>query len=355
MKKWAWLFLLTACSIACSKTPPPAPPPPAYVTVVKPQIANVPIYLEYIGHVEANQTVHVKAQISGTLMGQFFKEGQEVQKDDLLLTIDPSLFQAALDKARGQLAEHLANLEIAKTKVERYSKIVHDDYISKLNYEQLVADVCTAEAAIQQSAAEVETAQINHSYCTIRAPFTGMTGKLLVNVGNYVPVGGDSLLTLNQITPIRVSFYVPEKELPRIAALHQKKPLKTIVFQNGEPIEGELFLIDNQVDETTGTILLQATFPNHDKRLWPGEYLDVRLILDIQKDALLLPTEAVQLGQQGPYIYILKEETVELRTVTKGQKTDDHTVIESGLSPYETVVLEGQLNLYPGAKVALKP
>jgi len=350
MKKIAWLLLL----FACSKPAPTAQPVP-YVSIVKPEVADVPLFYEYIGHVEANQTVNVKAQAAGTILGQFFIEGQEVLVDSLLLTIDPRPFQAALDKACGELAQNLANLKIARETAERYAPLVVDEYISKLTYDQYLTNVKTAEAAVQQSQADVETAQINLGYCSLTAPFTGIASKLLINVGNYVPVGGDPLLTINQISPIRISVYAPEKDLPRIVHYHLKQKLKTIAFLNDDCIEGELFLIDNQVNEATGNILLQALFQNDDKKLWPGEFVRARIILDIKKDAILLPKQAIQVGQEGPYLYVVKEDnTVELRKVKLGQNEDEKVIVESGVCPGETVVLEGQLNLSPGAKVIIQ-
>jgi multidrug efflux system membrane fusion protein len=355
MRFLALLLLLAACS----KAPDPVQPVP-YVTVVKPQVANVPLFYEYIGHVEPNQSARIKPQAQGIIVGKFFTEGQEVKENDLLLTIDPAPYQAELDRANAELAQNLATLRQAKDTAQRYAELVKEAYVSQLEYDRYITNVLTAEASVWQSYADVEKAQIDLSYCTITAPFKGITSKLMIDVGNYVPVGGygdtdNGILVVNQISPIRVSFYVPEKDLPRITALHQQKNLKTVVTLNGECIEGELYLINNEVDENTGTILLQSIYKNTDTKLWPGEYLDVRLILEMKKDAVLVPSQAVQIGQNGPYVYMVKpDQTVELRNVKTGQKEDDMIIIESGIAPQETVVLEGQLNLHPGAKVAIK-
>jgi multidrug efflux system membrane fusion protein len=355
MKRLIGLLLLAACT----KTPPPPPAVP-YVTVVQPQVADVPLYYEYIGHVEPNQSARIKPQAQGIITGKYFTEGQEVQQNDLLLTIDPAPYQAELDRANAQHVQNLATLRQAKETAERYSKLVKDSYVSELDYDRYVTNAATAEAAAQESFAEVEKAQIDLSYCTIVAPFKGVASKLLIDVGNYVPIGGygyneNIILVINQISPIRVSFYVPEKDLPRITDLHQQKQLKTVVLLNGQCIEGNLYLINNEVDEKTGMILLQSLYPNTDKKLWPGEYLDVRLVLEVKKGAILLPNQAVQIGQDGPYVYTVNaDHTVELRKVKIGQKEDDHVIIESGITPGETVVLEGQLNLYPGAQVVIQ-
>lgn len=355
MKKLLSLLLLAACS----KTPPPPAPPP-YVTVIEPRVADVPLFYEYIGHVEPNLSVRIKPQAQGIITGKYFIEGQEVKENDLLVSIDPAPYQAELDRANATLAQNLATLRQAKDTAERFALLIQDQYVSQLDYDRYLTNVATAEAAVKESLAAVEKAQIDLSYCTITAPFKGVASKMIIDVGNYVPIGGYSsddnvILTINQISPIRVSFYVPEKDLPRISSLHHEKTLKTTVVINGECIEGDLYLINNEVDESTGTILLQALFTNADKKLWPGEYLDVRLILEVKKNGLLLPTQAVQIGQDGPYLYVVKSDsTVELRQVKAGQKDDEQTLIESGVNPGETVVLEGQLNLYPGAKVVIK-
>ncbi|HEX2579459.1 MAG TPA: efflux RND transporter periplasmic adaptor subunit, partial [Rhabdochlamydiaceae bacterium] len=306
------------------------------------------------------QSARIKPQAQGIIIAKYFTEGQEVQKNDLLLMIDPAPYQAELDRANAELAKNLATLRQAKDTVERYTTLVQDAYVSKLDYDRYVTNAATADAAVNQSRADVEKAQIDLSYCTITAPFKGVTSKLQIDVGNYVPIGGygdteNIILVLNQISPIRVSFYVPEKDLPRITTLQQENSLKTTVILNNECIEGTLYLINNEVDEQTGTILLQALFTNEDQKLWPGQYLDVRLILETKKDAVLLPSQAVHIGQDGPYVYIVKSDnTVELRKVKTGQKEDERLIVESGVEPGETVVLEGQLNLYPGAKVIIK-
>lgn len=350
MRRWIILCILAGCSQA------PTPPPPApYVKVVQPVVSDAPLFYEYVGHVEANQSVEVRSQVAGTITGQYFTEGQEVKSSDLLLTIDPRPFQAQLEKARGELAENLALLQQAKDTAERYRPLLKDEYVSQLDYDRYVTDVCKAEGLVQQSRAAVEDAQINLDHCLIRAPFGSVTSKLQINVGNFVSVGGDPLMTLQQISPIRVSFFVPEKDLPRIMALQEKGALTTVVVRPEGCIAGELFLINNKVDEQTGTILLQAIFPNTDKQLWPGEFVDVRLILETQKNAILVPSAVVQMGQQGSYLYVVKaDSTVELRTIKVGQKEDEKVIIEAGLSPHETVVLEGQLNLFPGAKVQIQ-
>jgi multidrug efflux system membrane fusion protein len=351
-----YFFLL--CFASCSKPAAPKLPPPP-VSVVKPLSCDVPLYYDYVGHMQAFITVEVKSQIAGTLSGMYFKEGDDVKAGDLLFVIDDRPYVAALAKAEAVLAQNLASLKYAKDTVNRYAKLVQQDYVAELNFDQYVTNVLVDEATIQQNKADVDAAKINLNYCTIQSPIDATTGDLKIYVGNYVGVGGDSpIITLNQITPITANFFVPEKDLPTIQRLHRQNPLKAQIYLYNDrtrPFLGELTLIDNQVNLNTGTVLLQATLPNKDKELWPGEFVVVRLILGEQKGALLLPSQAVQVGQNGHYIFIVKEDkTVKLRNVTLGQAQGDLVVIESGLAAGETVVLDGQVSLYPGITVTVK-
>ncbi|MFS8563133.1 MAG: efflux RND transporter periplasmic adaptor subunit [Rhabdochlamydiaceae bacterium] len=352
--KWAY-WTIPLLLLGCSKKEVPPPTPP-YVTTGQASSQNVPFYFEYVGHVEAYQSVEIKAQVTGLINGQYFTEGQEVKAGDLLVTIDDRPFRAALSKAEAELAQNIATLRQARETVERYSLLVKESYISQLDYDQFVTNVYTGEAAIKQNYADIETATINLNYCTITAPITGVTSKLLINVGNYIPVGGENpLMSINQVKPIKVEFNAPEKDLPYITLAQSKEPLKVIAYLQGAPIEGKLHLIDNQVNTGTGMILLQAVFPNEDMRLWPGEFVDVRVIVEIKKDATVIPAQAVLLGQDGPYVYVLTENrTVELRPVLPGLKEGSMVVIDKGVFPGETVIIEGQINLSPGASVSIK-
>jgi multidrug efflux system membrane fusion protein len=318
----------------------------------------MPIYYEYVGHVEANIAVQLRAQVAGMIVGQYFFEGQTVKTGDLLLMIDDLPFKAALQKAEAQLAQSVASLRQAQDTARRYSQLVQDQYISQLDYDQFVTNVLTSEAAVKQAEADVTTAKINLDYCSLHAPVDGVTSKLQVDVGNYITAGSTGpLMSINQIEPVRVSFYVPEKDLPRIAMYNQKEQLKVLAYlQDLSPVEGKLEIIDNQVEENTGTILMQAFFPNADRKLWPGEFVSVRTILEIQKNAVIVPSRAVQIGQDGPYIYVMKNDhTVELRNVAVGQKEDEITIINQGIAVGETIIVDGQINLNPGVQVAIQP
>ena len=351
MKRILAVLLLAACS-----KPPSPPPPPPFVTAVVAESRDMPIYREYVGHVQANQSVEIKAQVTGLITGQYFQDGGEVKAGDLLVTIDDRSFQASLTAAQGALGQNLANLRQSKETAERNAILVQQQYISQLDYDQFVTNVYAGEAAVTEAQANVDTAKINLDYCTITAPISGATTTLLINVGNYVPVGGSPLLTINQIEPIRVDFFIPEQDLPRLMAVHQISPVKVLAYlQNSPPSEGQLYLINNQVDENTGTILIQGLFPNTDRALWPGEYVNVRTILEVRKNAVVIPSQAVSMGQDGSYVYVLNKNNIaELRQVSLIQKEDSLCIIEKGVAAGETVVLEGQINLNPGVQVAVK-
>lgn len=359
MKNKSLLGLTLLCLTACHKAAPPAPRPHA-VTVTTPLVRDVPVYVDYIGHMVAKTSVTVMAQVSGNLVMQYFTEGQEVKKGDMLLVIDPRPYEAALAKAEATLQQTYATLQYDKETTFRYGPLVQQDFISQLNYDQYVTNVLVDEATIGQNKADLETAKINLGYCYIDAPVDCVTGKLQVKPGNYVDANsGTELVLLNQIRPILVDFYVPETDLFTLQQKQKNGKLKLIVYPDPahkHHFEGELTLIDNQVNTGTGAILLEGTLPNDDKTLWPGHFVDVRVILDEQKGALLLPNEAVMNGQNGPYVYVVKpDSTIEVRNVKVGQEYDDkYLSILSGISAGEQVVTQGQLSLFPGMKVAIQ-
>lgn len=342
----------------CEKAPPP--PPPHLVSVTKPLLCDVPRYVDYIGHIVAKTSVTVMSQVSGNIIAQYFEEGQEVKRGDLLLVIDPRPYEAAFAKAQATLAQTYATLHYDKETTFRYGPLVQQDFISQLNYDQYVTNVLVDEAVVAQNKADLETAQINLGYCYIEAPMDCVTGKLQVKTGNYVNANsGTDLVLLNQIQPILVDFYVPETDLLTIQEIQRQGMLKLIVYPDPahkHGFEGELTLIDNQVNTSTGAVLLEGTLSNQEKILWPGHFVDVRLILNQEKGIFLLPSEAVMVGQKGHYVYLVKEDsTIEVRFIKIGQRYDDsHISIESGIKADDQVVTEGQLNLFPGMKVEIK-
>jgi membrane fusion protein, multidrug efflux system len=350
------LFLLSCCT----KAPPP-PAPHHLASTTQPLVQDVPIYVDYIGHMVAKTSVKVLSQVSGTIVAQYFEEGQKVKRGDLLLVIDPRPFQAALASAEATLAQTYATLRYDNERMIRYSPLVKQDFISQLNYDQYVTSVLVDEAVVAQNKASIETAQINLGYCYISAPMDSITSKLFVKTGNFVDVSaGTELMLLNQIQPILVDFDVPETDLLTIQEYQKQGMLKLIVYPDPahkHAFEGELTLINNQINTSTGTVLLEGTLPNEENILWPGHFVDVRLILAEKKGALLLPNSAILIGQKGHYVYVVKSDsTVEARYVKVGQRYGDSLIsIESGISSGEIIVTEGQLNLFPGVKVDIQP
>lgn len=336
-----------------------APPPPHTVSIVKATVKTVPIFREYVGHVVAKINVQVMSQASGVITEQHFVEGQDVKQGDLLLVIDPRPYQASLQRTQAQLAQTIASLKYNQEKTMRYASLVQKDFVSQLDYDQYVTNVLTDEAVIQQNQAEIEQAQINLGYCYIMAPMDCVTGKLQVKPGNYVDAMANTVLTtLTQIQPILIDFYAPETDLLLIQERQQEGNLQLFAYPDpGHKCEfqGDLTLIDNQVNTGTGSILLEGTFANEERILWPGHFVDVKVILGEQENALLLPTEAIMVGQSGNYVFVVKSNsTIEMRPVTVGQIYDQMTAVLKGITAQDQVVTQGQLNLYPGMKVEIK-
>ncbi len=343
------LLLLTACSQKKQGGFPPAP-----VTVATAATKDVPYNVDAIGTVEPYNTVSVKAQVGGEIARVAFHEGQDVKKGQVLFVVDPRPYRAALQAAKANLDRDKAQLQSAQLQEKRYADLVKKDYVTQQQYDDAVASAGALKATVQADEAAVEQASLNLGYCTVRAPIAGRTGNLLVQLGNVVKANDTSLVVLNQITPIYVTFSVPEKYLSEIRKRQDESP-RTVVASSpsgGGSHEGRLSLVNNSVDPTTGTILLKATFPNKDKTLWPGTFVNVTLRLSTSRGAVVVPSKALQRGQQGEYIFVVKpDETVESRSVVTGQELDGDTVIEKGIAAGERVVTDGQLRLYPGAKV----
>ncbi len=356
MKKWCLVFLLIA---ACHKkeAPPPAPSYPVRTTTAVAKEA--PIFIETLGHVDSITSINIKSRIEGELTGVYFTQGAEVNKGDLLFTIDPRPYQATLKQAQATLDENLANLSLALEKVKRYKTLAKDEYYSQIDYETLQANYAATAALVEQNRAGVDSALINLNYCWIYAPIDGMMGLLQVDFGNLVANDGSTLSTLNQMSPIYVTFPIPEFKLPSVQKYFGKSELKVLAayedFTSGDVFEGKLFMLDNAVDPSTGMITLRAIFENTNRALWPGQFIRTRLILYMMPDAVMIPYTALQLTQNGPIVFVLKEDqTVEQRAVTLGQREDPNIIILKGLKAGETIVTEGQINLFGGAKVEVK-
>ncbi|MEJ2657164.1 MAG: efflux RND transporter periplasmic adaptor subunit [Desulfobacterales bacterium] len=348
------VFFLAACSGNAENSHVPKSAP---VTVSIALKKDVPVVIKAIGTVEPHNTVSVRARVPGEITKIAFKEGQEVSKGDLLFTIDPRPYQAALEGALADLDRDNARLKSAKEDVRRYAELVKKDYVTSQTYDQTVANAEALKATVAADRAAMESAWVNLDYCTVRAPITGRTGHLLVKLGNVIKADDQTAVTINQIMPIYVSFAVPEEYLADIRRYAADGTLEVeAAFPNRTEsnFQGELSFINNTVDGSTGTILLKATFPNDDKALWPGQFVNVTLRLATSRSAVVVPSQAVQRGQQGEYVFVVKDDmTVESRVIQLGQGIDGETVVREGIEAGERVVTDGQLRLFPGASVAL--
>ncbi len=323
---------------------------------------DVPIQVSSIGNVEAYSTVAVKSRVSGELVGVHFQEGQEVKEGDPLFTIDKAPYEVALKEAQARLERDQALARKARDDVRRNMPLAEKDIVSRQALDQVVSTAEAAEALVKADQAAVENLQLQLGYCSIRSPISGRTGSLLIQKGNLVK-GNDenkSLLTVHQIEPIYVTFAVPEKYLGEINRRTKEGKMEVQVYApenqgSAEPITGVVSFVNNTVEQSTATIRLKATFQNRDRRLWPGQTINVLLTLGVQAKAVVVPSQAIQSGQSGSYAFVVKQDqTAELRLVSVSRSTNGETVIEKGLSPGETVVTDGQLLLTSGARVGIK-
>jgi len=349
------ICILSACS---SKTPPPRKPP-VPVTAGTAAQKTVPVQISAIGNVEAYSTVSVKSQIGGVLTRVHFREGQDVNKGDLLFTIDPRPYEAALKQAEANLSKDNAQLANSRKEVQRYAELVKKGYVAQEQYDQISTNAASFEAIVNADMAVVENARLQLKYCYIYSPISGRTGNLMANEGNLIKANADTaIVVINQVQPIYVTFSVPEQSLSEIKRYMSEGNLKVeaILSKEDEKSEqGVLTFIDNAVDLATGTIKLKGTFANKGKRLWPGQFVNAVLTLTSQPDAVVVPSQAIQTGQNGHYVFVIKTDlTVEDRPLLVGRTLNNETVIEKGLQAGEKVVTDGQLRLVPGAKVEIK-
>ncbi len=366
----------------------PARMPAVPVSVAPAEREAVPVEVRAVGSADPFQTVQVKSQIAGELVGVRFVEGSQLQKGDLLFQIDPRPYQEALRQAvaavardSAQLKQSEANLahdraqeKNAQAESDRYDELFKQGIAARNQHEQMrtafeamresvradEAAIESARASLESDRAAVETAKLNLSFCEIRSPVSGRAGNLLVHAGNLVKANGDNaLVVINQIEPIFVSFAVPEHHLAAVRARMsggRKLPVEASPGDAaGKTVHGYLTLIDNAVDSTTGTIKLKALFDNHEHALWPGQFVNVVLRLETSQETVV-PSEAVQSGQQGQFVYVVKpNQTVEFRPVAVGSTVGGKAIIEKGVAPGETVVTDGQLLLFPGARIQAVP
>ncbi|HTZ17348.1 MAG TPA: efflux RND transporter periplasmic adaptor subunit [Dissulfurispiraceae bacterium] len=351
------LFLVL---ISCSEKKAAAPQPTVPVTAAIVEQKAVPYEIRAIGNVVEYSSVNVRSQVGGYLSKIHFSKGQFVKKGAILFTIDPRSYQASLMQAEGALAKDEAQLANARSDERRYAELVKKGYISKQQYEQAEATAIALEAVVKADKAAVEYARVQLSYCYIHSPIGGRLGDILIDEGNLVKAADDNkyLVTIRQIQPIYVSFTVPERNLAEIKKYMASKELPVKVFfdkDDSNPENGVLTFIDNTVDPSTGTIKLKGTMKNENNRLWPGQFVNVQLSLYVQQDAVTIPTQAVQSGQTGQYVYVIKNDmTTEIRPVVIARTYGNDSVVEKGLNPGEQVVTDGQLRITTGAKVQIK-
>lgn len=355
------LFLFTIlffCS--CQKRQLSLPPSEIPVVTARAIKKTVPLYLETVGHMEPYQVVNIMTQASGTLVKTHFKNGADIQKGELLYSIDPRPYLADLELAEGRLQENLAKLGYAQRSAKRNAPLVKDEYISEDQFDNLETTVVADDANVQQSLALVERAKINLDYTKIYSPIDARAGFSLVNDGNLLlKQDRTTLVTLNQISPIYATFFLPGKEFSTIRYYETKNPSLSVfaIPDTKHPLSyrGTLHFTNNQIDLETGMIELKAIFPNKEKILWPNQYVRIQLILDTIEDAILLPVEAVQRSGKKTFVFLVREnQTVVSQPVVLGQRHGKYLLIEKGIYENDQVVVDGQLNLYDGAKVSIK-
>lgn len=350
------LALLASCAGTKAATPAPSAVPILAATVEQ---KDVPQQIRAIGNVESYSTVSVKTQITGELTGVFFKEGQDVKKGQLLFELDKRPFEAALKQAEGALAKDEAQLANARLEAQRYAELHAAGVVSKEQNDQMQSNADALEAAVTADKAAVQNARVQLIYCSIYSPINGRTGTLVLHRGNMIKANDNpALITINQVEPIYVTFMVPEQflaEIKKYASAGKLRVQAEIPNDTRGPVAGTLSFIDNSVDQATGTIKLKGEFPNTDRRLWPGQFVKAVLTLRDQPNAIVVPSQAVQNGQQGQFVFVIKDDmTVEARQVVVTESADGQVIVQKGLVPGERVVTDGQLRLVPGAKVQIK-
>ena len=353
----AGLCLLSAC---VGTKAAPGPPPPVPVLAATVEQKDVPLQVHAIGAVEAYSTVSVKTQITGELTGVFFKEGEDVTKGQLIFTLDKRPLEADVRRAEGALARDEAQAQNALSEQKRYESLVKAGVVSTQEYDRVASNAAALEAAVRADKGALENARVQLVYASIYSPINGRTGNLLVHQGNMIKANDvPALVNINQVEPIYVTFTVPQQYLADVKQYSRSGSLPVQAVIPGDShgaIIGKLSFIDNTVDSSTGTIKLKGVFANSDRRLWPGLFVDAYLTLKTQNNALVIPSQAIQNGQQGQFVYVIKEDsTVEARVITTSEAQQaGQVIVQKGLAVGERIVTDGQLRLVPGSKVQVK-
>ncbi|HEX4797073.1 MAG TPA: efflux RND transporter periplasmic adaptor subunit [Humisphaera sp.] len=338
---------------------PPAPPPPA-VVVASAISRDVPVYLDEIGKCTAVETVTIFPQVAGQVMNVHFTDGADVKKDQDLFTINTRPFDAAVKQAKATLAKDKAAAENAKAFARRQLEVYNMKSISAADYDTARFVAEAAQATVDADQALLDTAQINLDFCTIKSPIDGRAGQRLIDAGNVMKANEGAMVVIQRMDPIYADFTINEKSLASVRqemAQGTLKALTRIPGETGDGRAGDLTFLDNVVKDGAGTIKLRATIPNPDRHFWPGQFVDVRLVLSTKKDAVLVPAAAPQLGQTGTFVFVIKNDAkgtlAEQRLVNLGQRQGDFVVVENNLSAGETVITEGQNAIAPGSPVTV--
>ncbi|HVP15548.1 MAG TPA: efflux RND transporter periplasmic adaptor subunit [Terriglobales bacterium] len=332
--------------------------PRVAVTVARVERRDVPLQIVTTGTVEPVQTANVGSQVGGVVESIEFREGQDVPAGRVLIQLDPRPFRAALAQAEGQLGKDRAQWEAARLDAQRSAALAQQQLVAPAENEQTQATAEAGHAAVRADSANMASARLNLEYASIRAPISGRTGNLNIHVGDLVKAGtSDPLVTINQIRPIRVRFTLPQEQLPLIRRYRAANP-RVFVRATGDTTseaEGRLVFLDNAVDPATGTVLLKGEFTNRDDALWPGEMVQVRLVLTVQPGAIVVPAPAVTTGPQGPYVYVMNADSTATARSVRVDRSDDVTaVIAGGLKPGETVITDGQFRIAPGSRLIVR-
>jgi multidrug efflux system membrane fusion protein len=366
---WAVLACISLVSIfsGCTdagRAESAAPPRPGGTAPVPVEVAPVerkpmPLELIAIGNVEASSSVAVRSQITGELTSVHFKEGDDVKQGQVLFTLDRRPLEAALKQAEANLARDLAQAANARAQAQRAQELAARGIATKEQVETSLTTATALDATVGADRAAVENATIQLQYATIAAPISGRTGALMADPGNLVRANDVTpLVVINQVSPVRVGFGIPERQLPLLKKHMEQGALRVEARPPGDDqhaSQGQVTFVDNAVDATTGTIKVKGTFPNVDRRLWPGQFVNVVTVLTQEPNATVVPSVAVQTGQQGTYVFVLKpDQTVEVKPVVVARTSGAATVLESGVQEGDTVVTDGQLRLVPGSRVTVK-
>jgi membrane fusion protein, multidrug efflux system len=353
--------LALVVTVACSKGNVQAAPamPMPLVTVVKAAAQDVPRYLDEIGKNAAFEAVTVTPQVGGRIVERHFQDGENLAKGQLLFVIDPRPYKAQVDAAQAALAQAKAALDLAKIQFARDEEVIGEHAISKQDYDTKKNTVDVDQAQLEATQAALETAKLNLEYCYIHSPINGRAGARIVDVGNVVQANSTSLLSIQRLDPIYANFTITESDLPAVQKQMSSGKLTAAVRLPSDPENtaraGRVEFLDNSVQNGSGTVNLRATLSNGDRHFWPGQFVDVKLVLATEKAAVLIPSQAAQISQQGSFVYIVKsDETAELRPVKLGQRQGDNVVVTDGIAANERIVLAGQMLIRPGGKVRIE-